>query len=212
MIDLLYGTAIGLMIGAAIAFLWRQKRQKQTTEKQSVVLLEKIKSVCRLIAVEGDFSEIYHYENKKEHFLNLISSKKKALVLIHAKVHIGYDLKKVRLQANTKQKTIVLSQFPQPQVLSIEPELQYYDIQNSLFNKFDSSDLSQLNKDAKKHIEDKIPESGLMDTARKEAIEAVLIIEKIVEAIGWRLDYTALEIEKDVRQIKSRGDAYQLDS
>ncbi|MCV6630765.1 MAG: DUF4230 domain-containing protein [Flavobacteriaceae bacterium] len=195
-----------------MAFLWRQKRQKQTTEKQSVVLLEKIKSVCRLIAVEGDFSEIYHYENKKEHFLNLISSKKKALVLIHAKVHIGYDLKKVRLQANTKQKTIVLSQFPQPQVLSIEPELQYYDIQNSLFNKFDSSDLSQLNKDAKKHIEDKIPESGLMDTARKEAIEAVLIIEKIVEAIGWRLDYTALEIEKDVRQIKSRGDAYQLDS
>jgi len=30
--------------------------------------------------------------------------------------------------------------------------------------------------------------------AQKEALETVLLIETIVETIGWKLDYTALEI------------------
>ena len=33
-----------------------------------------------------------------------------------------------------------------------------------------------------------------MDTANKEALEAVLLVEKIVETIGWKLDYSALEM------------------
>jgi hypothetical protein len=32
-----------------------------------------------------------------------------------------------------------------------------------------------------------------MESARKEALQAVLLIEKIVETIGWKLDYSALE-------------------
>jgi hypothetical protein len=51
-----------------------------------------------------------------------------------------------------------------------------------------------LNLEAKKHIREKIPESGLMESARKEALQTVLIMEKIVETIGWKLDYTALQI------------------
>ena len=35
-----------------------------------------------------------------------------------------------------------------------------------------------------------------METAGREALETVLLIEMIVETIGWKLDYTALEIGK----------------
>lgn len=40
-----------------------------------------------------------------------------------------------------------------------------------------------------------------MDTARKEAIQAVLLIEKIVETIGWKLDYSALEISENQKNL-----------
>ena len=53
-----------------------------------------------------------------------------------------------------------------------------------------------MNQEAKRHVMEKIPESGLMDTARREALEAVLLIEKIVETIGWKLDYSALELSE----------------
>jgi len=181
--------------------LFRKKKSKELTEHQSTVLLEKIKSVCKLISVEGDFAEIYKYENTKEHFMSLVSSKKKALIVINAKAQIGYDLQKIFMHADNEKKKIILTNFPEPQVISIEPELEFYDIQNGLFNTFTPNDLTSLNKEAKKHILEKIPESGLMDTAKREALEAVLIIEKIVETIGWKLDYTALQISEKQKDL-----------
>lgn len=197
-------TFLGLILGA-IATYWiytffRKKHSKELTTHQSTVLLEKIKSVCKLISVEGDFAEIYKYENTKERFMSLISSKKKALIVINAKAQIGYDLKKILMHADNEKKKIILTNFPKPEVLSIEPDLEFYDIQNGLFNSFKPDDLTTLNKEAKKHIVEKIPESGLMETAKKEALQTVFLIEKIVETIGWKLDYSALEIPESEKK------------
>ncbi len=190
---------LGLILGAILMYwvfsLFRKRQNKELTERQSTVLLEKIRSVYKLISVEGDFAEIYKYENTKEHFLSLVSSKKKALIVINAKALIGYDLQRIIMHADNDKKKIILTNFPEPEVISIEPELEFYDIQNGLFNTFTPNDLTSLNKEAKMHVLEKIPESGLMDTAKREALEAVLLIEKIVETIGWKLDYSALKIE-----------------
>lgn len=196
--DNIFDTFLGLILGA-IATYWvytffRKKKSKELTKHQSIVLLEKIKKVCKLVSVEGDFAEIYKYENTKERFLSLVSSKKKALIVINAKAQIGYDLKKITMHADNEQKRIVLTAFPQPEILSIEPELEFYDIKNGLFNSFTPNDLTTLNNEAKQHIREKIPESGLMDTARHEAIEAIQLIESMAETIGWKLDYSALEL------------------
>ena len=175
--------------------LFNRKRRKDLTSYQSTVLLEKIRAVCKLISVEGDFAEIYRYENTKGHFGNLFSSKKKALIVVNAKAHIGYDFKKLDVSADIDRRTVYLRNFPQPEILSIEPELEFYDIRNDLFNAFTPDDLTALNKEAKAHIREKIPQSGLMETARHEALEAVLLMEKIVETIGWKLDYEALKLD-----------------
>lgn len=194
---------LGLLLGAIMMFwtynFFRRKKSKELTEHQSVVLLQKIKSVCKLMTIEGDFAEIYRYENTRQHFMSLFSSKKKALIVINAKAQIGYNLKKITMHADKDKKKIILTNFPEPEVLSIEPELEFYDIKNGLFNSFRPDDLTALNKEAKAHIKEKIPESGLMDTAKREALEAVLLIEKIVETIGWQLDYSALEIDAEIR-------------
>lgn len=202
--DNLINIFLGLILGA-IATYWvytffNKKKSKELTTHQSTVLLERIKTVCKLIAVEGDFAEIYKYENTKERFMSLISSKKKALVVINAKAQIGYDLKKILMHSDNTNKKIVLTNFPEPEILSIQPELEFYDIQNGFFNSFKPDDLTVLNQEAKKHIREKIPESGLMETARKEALQTVLLIEKIVETIGWELDYSALEIPESEKK------------
>ena len=76
----------------------------------------------------------------------------------------------------------------------------YYDIKNGIFNSFSPTDLTNLNQEAKEHIKKRIPESGLMETAKNEALQAVLVVEKIVETIGWTLDYSALEISNSEKQ------------
>ena len=208
--DSLFELLLGLLLGAIMMYwlytFFNKKKSKELTKHQSTVLLEKIKSVCKLISVEGDFAEIYKYENTREHFLSLVSSKKKALIVINAKAHIGYDLKKIMMYADEDKKKIILTNFPKPEILSIEPQLEFYDIKNGLFNTFKPDDLTVLNQEAKEHIRGKIPESGLMDTAGREALEAVLLIEKIVETIGWKLDYSALKVESGNKDLLNTND------
>ena len=136
------------------------------TSEQSVVLMDKIKSVCKFITVEGDFSEIYHYENLKEKYLSLILGKKKAIVLVTAKAHVGFDLSKIRMDSDNEHKKIILTNFPQPELLTIETDFKYYDKREGWANPFTTSDLTDINRDAKKTIVDKIPQSGLLDKAK----------------------------------------------
>ena len=191
---------LGLFLGAIITY-WvmrymKLQKSKDLTHTQSTILMEKIRKVWKLITVEGEFAEIYHYENTKERFMSMVSSKKKAVLLINARAYVGFDLSRIKMEAITEKKTIKLTDFPDPEVLSLETDLRYYDKKEGLFNKFDSSDLTEVNVKAKDHVLEKIPESGLLDTARSEALEAVLLVQNIVETIGWTLDYQDLLLAK----------------
>jgi len=193
-------TLLGIIFGALAALgvltYFKHMQAKKLVNSQSVVLLDKIKKVCKFITVEGDFAEIYHYEDVKERFLKLVSSRKKALVIVNAKAYVGFDLSKIEMQSNPKNKTVFLKRFPQAEILSIETNIDYYDKKDGLFNKFEANDLTDLHNEAKQHIRDKVPESGLYKLAEKEALESILLIENIVQTIGWKLDYSALKNEE----------------
>jgi len=197
---------LGLAFGAVASYFIFQKfssnKRKSLTESQSVVLLDKIKKVAKLVTVEGEFAEIYHHEDTQDKFMGLFSSKKKAIILINAKTHIGFDFRKVKMTSDTKSKTITLTNFPEPEVLSIEPNIRFYDIQDGFMNKFSSSDLTKVNQEAKEHILQKIPESNLMQAANHEALNAIALIETMVDTIGWKLDYTALELPSGLNNTK----------
>jgi len=121
--DVIFGIIIGAFLSYFGIEFFKRKSKISITEKQSVILLEKIKNVCKLVTVEGEFSEVYHYENVKERFMSLITSKKKAILLVNAKAQIGYDLSKIKLTANPNSKTIFITDFPQAEILTIETDL-----------------------------------------------------------------------------------------
>ena len=84
-IEIALGIVLGVIIGYWFWNFFKQKNNKERTQKQSVILIDKIKKVCKFITVEGDFSEIYHYENTSEYLFKLVPSKKKALLIIKEK-------------------------------------------------------------------------------------------------------------------------------
>lgn len=188
---------IGGLVVLGITTYIKHFKNKKKVSSQSVILLDKIKKVCKFITVEGDFAEIYHYEDVKERFLKLVSSRKKALVVINAKAYVGFDFNKVTLEANQDTKTVIIRSFPQPEILSIETNLNYYDKKDGYFNKFEAADLTALNEEAKQHILEKVPESGLFNVAKQEALESLQLVENIVQTIGWTLDYQNLVLDTE---------------
>ncbi len=187
---------IGLAGGAILAYFvfvrFNSERRKKRSHAQSVVLMERIRTVCKLVTVEGDFSEIYHYENLKSKWVNLLLGKKKALVVIEAKAYVGFDLSQLRMESDVQSRTIKLSNFPQPKLLTVETDFKYYDKKDGWANPFTASDLTEINKEAKNHIIEKVPGSGLMEEASKQAMETIQLLEKLVETINWKLDYSDL--------------------
>lgn len=195
---------IGLLIGSVSAYFifarFSVVKKRASIQTQSTILMEKIKNVCKLVTVEGDFAEIYHYESVKEKFFKTIKGKKKALILIDAKAHVGFDLSKIRLESDKKNKKIILTQFPKPKLLTIETDFKYYDKKEGWLNPMTSNDLTEINQDAKQFIIDKIPESGLIESAGKELLTVISLMETVAESIGWTIDFSALELNNDSDQ------------
>lgn len=200
---------IGLAIGAIVAYFLYARfalgRKRDRRKTQSVVLMEKIRTVCKFITVEGNFSEIYHYENVKEKWVDALLGTKKALILIDAKASVGFDLTKVKMEANEKTKTIIMHSFPEPELLTIETDFKYYDKKEGWANPFTAEDLTEINVEAKKHIVDKVPSSGVMEEASLQALETLQLMDKLVETINWTLDYTALEVDAPRKELASKN-------
>lgn len=191
---------LGLAIGAIAAYFIYTRygvyRGKKRAEGQSVILMEKIRTVCKFITVEGDFAEIYHYENLKDKWVNKLLGTKRALVLIDAKAHIGFDLTKIKMESIPEQKIIRLYGFPSPELLSIETDIKFYNKREGWANPITSADLTEINKEAKQHIIDKVPNSGLFKEASKQAADTIQLIEQLVSTIGWSLHYETLELSE----------------
>lgn len=98
----------------------------------------------------------------------------------------------------------VISSFPQPEILTIDPDVKFYDKREGWANPFTSNDLTEMNRIVKQYITDKVPESGLFEQAKKEALNNTLLMASLTETLGWKLDYTALTIdsvEEDTKKL-----------
>ena len=189
---LFIGLAAGVIAGYLVFVRFNRSRIKAKHKAQSTVLLEKIRTVCKLITVEGDFSEIYHYEDLKSRWVTLLLGKKKALVIVEAKAHVGFDLSELRLESDVATRTIQLTNFPQPKIMSVETDFKYYDKKEGWANPMTASDLTEINKEAKNHIVDKVPGSGLLEEARNQALQTIQLLEQLVATINWKLEYEEL--------------------
>ena len=161
--------------------------QEVKVKEESQVLLEKIKKVYQVVTVEGHFSEVYDYQDYWGY--DYSPFRKKALVRVKAKVLAGYDLSTFEITALPDEKKIILSQLPAPKIISIEHDLDYYDLTEGTFNAFTAADYNTINTKAKAYILDKATESGLLKSAEEQGNQTIEMIQFMVENAGWTIEY-----------------------
>lgn len=162
---------------------WYFQKTYPNVSEESTVLLEKVKTVTKLITVEGYFSEIYDY--KDFYYYDLSPFRKKALLRVKAKVSVGYDFENLKIETQPNQRLLIINKMPEPTILSIDHEVDYYDVQEGTFNGFSPKELTKLNKNAKEFIEQKALESSLMKTAESQLNSTLEVIRFMAEESGW---------------------------
>lgn len=162
-----------------------EKKDPMPQAKQQI-LLERIKEVAKLVTVEGEFSNLHEYNNFYAYDISPL--RKKALVKVKAKVAVGYDLSQLDWEVDEVQKIVRVRNLPEPQILSIDHDLEYYDIQEGVFNAFNEDELTSINVVVKKMLREEAQESELMGKARREGLRNLGLIKLLVEQNGWTFE------------------------
>ncbi len=180
---------IGLFLGAVIMFLISKlsgSGKEKIVKENSHTVVESIRKVFKIVFAEGYFNELYNYEETKKVF-GFIPSTKRALVIIKAKVLVGYDFEKCVWETDETNQKIKLVFFPEPEILSIEPDYLYYNFDEGIFNLLGREDLTRIQANGKKQVEIAAIKSHLPKIA---ADQMRTILTEVVQSKNWQLEDT----------------------
>lgn len=160
---------LGLILGGVIAFLLSRNFKSEPTvvAESSHTVAESLRKVFKIVSAEGHFQEIYNYEETTK-LLNFIPSKKKALVIVQAKVLVGYDFEKLKWQIDEENRKVKLTHFPAPEILSTEADYKYYNIEEQFFNLFSKDDLAKIQQNSKQQVIEAAKKSHLPEVAAEQ--------------------------------------------
>ena len=98
---------------------------------------------------------------------------------------MGYDFEKLEWDGDEELKTFTLKKVPEPSIISISPEITYYNLENGLFNKFDNEDLNKIQSECIQVIQDSALKSDLSKLAGSQVS---LLLKELTTLQGWKLE------------------------
>ena len=187
-----------LAVGAGVSYFFlNSKHQAQKAMQSSTILLERIEKVFKVVMAEGYFTEIFDYKDDKT-VLYMFKNSKKALVIAKAKVLVGFDFGKMKFSLDESSKRMVIEQFPKAEILSIDTDYKFYDVDNGIFNKFNHEDYTNLLTDAKQAMNDKAMSSDLPRIANNQV---QMMMYQLAASMNWKVDLSLPE--SDQKQLET---------
>lgn len=179
---------MGLLLGALLMYLvFRANKAAKTSTivtDSSHTVVESMRKVFKIVCAEGYFSEIYDYRESTKHF-SFIPAFKRALVVVKAKALIGFDFEKFMWETDEQNRKVKLISFPEPQLLSIETDYNYYSIEDEIFYKFSSEDFKKIQSNAKKLVEEAAMKSDLPKIASEQMR---LMLTEVIQSKQWQME------------------------
>ncbi len=189
------------LIGALFSFFYLKNTKSDTEFKQITIIENGIKNVSKLIVTEASYSEIYSYKDVDTYFFETFGFEKKLTLLVNAKVQVSYDLKKLEVALDSTSKKIIIKRIPDV-IVTVIPDIKYYDFQQSLFNSFTKSDLNEEQQNAIEKLLETIEVSDTKTLAKERLIVELNELLSTAKIVGWTIeDQTQNQFFKDYNTI-----------
>jgi len=190
----IFGFIAALLVLGSIWYFVGKRENKDEIQANSAMIQQQIQNVGKLIVTEGYFSQVFTFKNSQNLFLDIVTSDKKALVVANAKATVEYDLRQLETRIDEDNKTVVITKIPEP-VINIYPEIEYYDVTQDYFNKFEANDYNKIKNTVTAQFRKKIESSGLKDNAQERLMSELVNIYVLTKSMGWTLMYNEVLIE-----------------
>jgi hypothetical protein len=196
------------ILGILVASWFYQSKQAEISRTQSTILLNKVKDVMKLVTVEANFNELYNETRTRPVTLYLplpstFKFDKKAILEVTGKALVGYDLEAVEIRIDSANRVLLLSNLPDPKILSIDHQIVFRNLEESWFNSFTAEDYTSLSANAKKVLEQKVMDSQLLDQAQEQGNRMIDALRFMAESAGWTVELEPAITEQLKTQIDS---------
>lgn len=190
----LLGVVTAAAVFTVILVFVNRNEAKEELQYNSALIQQQIQQVGKLVVTEGNFSQVTSYKNTKKNYLDLFSAKKKALVIVNAKVTVSYDLRQIKTSIDEKTKTLTIISIPEEEV-NVYPDIEYYDVTQDFFNQFEAEDYNKIKNTVTTMINDKIEASDLKQNAKARLISELQKIYILTNSMGWTLMYNEQTVD-----------------
>ena len=177
---------VSIVAGILLARMWYMQ-PTSVTRTDANVMIEQIKNVSKIVNTEGYFSEVYTETDTKSFYG--FPSTKKIIIKVKARVMAGYDLNNLKIDIDSSAKKIKVTGLNNPQIIGIEPEIQYYDVNNGVLNQFSGEDFSRLNQKAIDTIRYSALHSNLLNNVAKQGVNNFQSLQILAQQMGWRIEF-----------------------
>lgn len=186
-----------MLLILVVFFAWKyfeaREDQRDQLEQNTDLIEKQIKNVGKLVVTEGNFATVYSYNDSKRFYLDVFSARKKALIIVNADVTVAYDLSKLKTQINPETKTVTITYIPEEEI-SINPNIQYYDVTQDYLNQFEAKDYNKIQERIKKSLMEKMEKSSLKSNAKNRLVSELQKIYILTNSMGWTLEYNGNKI------------------
>lgn len=182
-----YGIYILVYLFGFFTAFWLYKSEKKTNTNEDIqIVLNSISNIRKLVVSEGNFSEVYTYKDAKKYFYDTFEFNKSVILTVNASVFVMFDLNEMIIEVDSLEKKIRKKYIPKEEII-INPQVKYFDIQQSTFNTFNKDELNKINKKSIEKIKETAKVSALKRNARTRLIEELSKIYHLSNILGWEV-------------------------
>ncbi len=181
-----------ILLLLVIFFAWKyfeaRDNERDQLEASTDLIQTQIKNVGKLVVTEGNFAQVYSFSDSRRFYFDILSARKKALIIVNAKVTVAYDLSKLQTEINPETKTVTITYIPDEEI-SINPNIQYYDVTQDYLNQFEAKDYNRIQERINKSLMEKIENSTIKSNAKNRLVSELQKIYILTNSMGWTLEY-----------------------
>ncbi|WP_291067713.1 MULTISPECIES: DUF4230 domain-containing protein [unclassified Empedobacter] len=180
---------VAFIFGVMITYFIMDKFKSESYTEQSHVIAYQIERMNKMIVAEQTYSDLYNHTSKKSlpGLTDIFSADKKVTLLVKAKAQATYDLKKMDIELDSVNKKIIIKSIP-PVEIQVYPDVSFYDMDQSVFNKFSKDDLNGIKKRAVEHVEKTVNQTKLKQEAHQQLIQNLGDLYFLAKTYGWKIE------------------------
>ncbi len=154
--------------------------------ERTVLIEEQIRKIAQLATAEGRYGQMFNH--KETGFLDYPSFNKSVIIDADARVVVGFDLEGIHIEADTKTKRLIVHNWPAPIELAYEVDMRYFDLDQGLFNSFESKELNDIKARMGEKLRNEIDFETLNQQSYEQAEDLLGIIHGNLMLSGWKLE------------------------